>query len=247
MVDVNVSSNSISDKSRIAEDWRSKPRRSRHPKEKIDLCIKLRKEKRMSNIQIAKATGMARSNVCYWLRDHPLTKEETAEFIRQKNKSQRRPVRTGPGTEPSSRLYLLLNGQQLSTARKGRIAEAAVAMRLALFDFEIYHSVLGPAKLDIIARHSSSAKLVRIQVRHACPGKWGAPVIKLVRSNGRKRYVRYGDDDFDFLVGYSVRTDIAYVFRREDCAGRQSGVSATKESEEAWHHLIQFCFRSSAA
>lgn len=223
--------------------------RPRHERRLIERCVKLRVEGRKSTKQIADEVGQSKTTVHYWLRNYPLSQPEMATFRRQKESGRKQ----GPRNDTlwiareDSKLWKLVGDDNLSSARKGRICEAAISTRLALLNFEVYQSVFGGAKIDIIARHFESNRLLKIQVRYASVYKSGVPFLKLVRSNGRGGQIRYCDDDFDFIVGYSVRTDTAFVFNKQQCSSHKFGISVTKDSEEAWHLLFSACDASGEA
>jgi hypothetical protein len=56
---------------------------------------------------------------------------------------------------------------------------------------------------------------------------------------GNNRVVRRAKKgDFDFLVGYDLRTDTTFVFSWEETEHLVGDVSATSDSVEAWHKLL---------
>jgi len=89
---------------------------------------------------------------------------------------------------------------------------------------------------DWIVTRKGSVKGVRIQVKCAYSCATGLPIISL-RSSNRGRY-RGGS--FDFIVGYDLISDTAYVFTEQEVRHLHASVSASMSSEEAWHKLDSF-------
>ncbi len=240
MVDANVLSNDAGCNAVHVRQIRR--RRPRNPQRMIDECRRLRSELRLSNVEISRRTGASKHNVEYWLRDDKLTSDEVAAIIADKNRRQIIKNRRKDSfcKKNTSQLYIASNAQAVAPLQRGRIAEAAVTFRLALFNFEIYQSVFGAAKIDMVVRHRSSDRLVKIQVKAAQSERHGAPSITLTRQPTRGVTERYGEGDFDFIVGYDVATDEAYVFHADDCASLSRSISATESSREAWGRIVEF-------
>lgn len=63
------------------------------------------------------------------------------------------------------------------------------------------------------------------------------PVIPLHCYVGHSGRRKYSLEECEFLVGYDVRSDIAYVLAYEEFSGRKSMVSVSPESEERWDKI----------
>jgi len=125
--------------------------------------------------------------------------------------------------------------RDLTTADKGRIAEAAVLFRLSLLGYSPLRPMFEGAAYDWSV-DVGSGRLVRLQVKCAFQGKHGAPLIQLTRSRkvGRKRY---SEKDLDFFIGYSLLLDEAHVFSWGDVVEHRSAVAFQASSREAWHKI----------
>ena len=200
----------------------------RHLKEK---SIKLRVEERMSLPEIVKITGASRGSVHSWISPYPLTKEELRERRSAANKKK-------AGTSKWERVeskFHKMKRSGLSSSQKAKIAESAVLFRLSLLGFEVYGSVFDGDKFDWVVRANDS--LLRLQVRLSKQGKHGAPIFSLRCSSGRGKSRSYDSSEFDFLIGYDLFEDLAYVFSWEECSSRSHYISASLEASENWDKL----------
>ncbi len=193
-------------------------------------AIRLRTELRLSLSQVAELTGASRGTCSYWLKAFPLTKEEISERNRRPkiHKDWKSKSRKSWGT-PSKHYRDGITDKN----QKGRIAEYAVAFRLALRKFEFYKSS-DNGELDFIV---NVGKLWRVQVKWArLTVKSGLPTAKTTRSNGRGKQRKYSLGDFDFLVIYNLYDDTAYVFPAAKVINKNS-VSISPEYAEKWEQL----------
>lgn len=55
-------------------------------------------------------------------------------------------------------------------------------------------------------------ELTKLQVKWASSRLHGLPFLKLRCANGRGKSRKYREGEFDFIVGYDLFTDTAYVF-----------------------------------
>jgi hypothetical protein len=97
-------------------------------------AVRLRLEERLSLREIHLALGLPKSTLSVWLRDVPLRPEEMA----YRNRRRPGPPRKVRGEE--STYHRAIAGQKLTSDQKGRIAEAAVYLRLMLRGFTVYQS-----------------------------------------------------------------------------------------------------------
>lgn len=56
-----------------------------------------------------------------------------------------------------SKFHKLVESQLLPNARKGKIAEAAIQFRLALYDMEVYKSVFDNSSVDLVVKVENSS------------------------------------------------------------------------------------------
>jgi len=131
----------------------------------------------------------------------------------------------------------LLFGEKITTERKGRIAESAVALRLTILGLRVFRSVADGDAVDFLVINKKG-RVVKLQVKWIRKGRYGRPMISLRHAKGERRIpVRYEPGTFDFIVGYSLEDDKAYVFSSKEVSGLVSMVTVTDSSEEAWYKL----------
>lgn len=207
------------------------------PKAIVDKCLLLRKQGRLSLREIQKQTGVGYSTLSNILKDDPLTRKEIAEKHRGIKYRTRRIKALLP--ETSSPLVKLLGDRKLSRESKGRIAEAAVLLRLSVLEFKVYGSPFDNERDDWIVQ-TSSGRFAKLQVRWLRWVKHGAPLLKLTRTmaTGKKLKIqRFKAADFDIIVGYDFSTDSAYVFTFDELQQHVATKTVTLEAKEAWHKL----------
>lgn len=199
---------------------------SRSLKEK---CVALRVDGRHSLREIHRKTGVSRGSLSALLRPYySLTEEEL--HARRLARVPHRGRYKDPG-EPSA-LYRLAP-KQLSSTTKARVAEAAVTLRLALLGFRVFRSVFEGDRVDCIVLVGQST--VKIQVKWArAPKNGGLPCVRLCCSNGRGKFRRYQEGDFDFLVGYDLYSDTAFVWSWADLRDYETVVTISAEAAERW-------------
>lgn len=75
---------------------------------------------------------------------------------------------------------------------------------------------------------------VKIQVKWArAPKNGGLPCVRLCCSNGRGKFRRYQEGDFEFLVGYDY-SDTAFVWSWADLRDYETVVTISAEAAERW-------------
>lgn len=197
-------------------------------------AIWLRTEERLSLRQIAERMGLAKSTLSLWLKDHPLTDPEKHQRMAKAGRasSKARRAKAYRATARRSALHSLLGQHKPTRAQRARTSEAAVLVRLAVVGWEVYGSPFDGDKFDWIV--NTGDRLVRIQVKTTRLNKAaGSPFIQLRCSEGRGKSRKYREGEFDFIVGYDLFTDTAYVWSWEEVKGR-AAISVTQEAAEAW-------------
>lgn len=201
--------------------------------------IRLRTQENLSLREIHKLTRVSKGTLSSLLKPYPLP-----EAIRQhkqavaysklieRNASSLRKYK--PPTE--SKFYQVVQDKQLSSSQKGAISEAAILFRLVLHGFRVYGSPFDGGSTDWLVENHAR-KLLRLQVKTVHFGSNNAPRINNRCSDGRKRFRLYKEVEYDFLIGYSLKTDIAYVFSVEDLQGRQDITCLDKDAER-WDKLL---------
>jgi hypothetical protein len=135
-----------------------------------------------------------------------------------------------------SKFHRMTGGRQLPRSEKGQIAEAAVLFRLTLLGLPVYGSAFDGAGTDWIVQ-SSSGRLLKLQVKWASKLRQGLPVIKLRCSNGRLKERRYREHELDFIIGYDLFTDTAYVYSWAEIAANRSTVTVRQDAAERWDKI----------
>ncbi|MDA4120232.1 MAG: hypothetical protein OK436_06555 [Thaumarchaeota archaeon] len=141
-------------------------------------AIRLRTEERLSMNEIRTRLSASKGILSVWLRPYPLTSEEYAKR-KSLNKPKPQPKKAR-GEE--SEAYRIATDIQLSTARKGQIAEAAVLFRLVLRGLEPIRPIFEGDCVDWFVR--AKQKILKLQVKFVSPGnKHGLPLVRITRSN----------------------------------------------------------------
>ncbi len=83
-----------------------------------------------------------------------------------------------------------------------------------------------------------SGKMVRLQVRcvHS-PSRHGLPVVRLKCAEGHNKRRRYREGEFDFIVGYYLFNDTAYVFPFDEVTHLKTYVTISEKYAERWDKL----------
>lgn len=198
-------------------------------------AIRLRVEERLSLREIAGITGAAKGSLSLWLRPHPLTREEK----KARSKSAKRYVAPKKDRGAESEHHKAVVWRDLSRQRKGKIAEAAILFRLALHGFNAFISVSDGDKADWLVEVPETGKVVKLQVRSVCSFKHGLPGVLLTCTQGHDKRRRYRRGEFDFIVGYYLFNDTAYVFSFDELARNKTFVAISDEHAERWDRLKQ--------
>ena len=203
-----------------------------------DRAIELRVQQRLSDWEIWDRVGretVVRSTIHRWLKEHPLTDEEKQTHRSNRQKAAQRHRASFYKSLPVSACWENTGVSRLTTLQKGRIAEAAVTFRCVLHGHAVFVSPFDGDTADRIVQ-LSSGNLIKLQIRW-CKRQQGSPGIRLTSNgnNGVTRGAKLGD--FDFLVGYDLRTDKAFVFSWDEVKALTATVAVTEESMEAFHKL----------
>ncbi len=196
-------------------------------------AIRLRVEDRRSLREIAEITGASKGSLSGWLKPYPLTDEER----RERQKTANRYVTPKKNRGEISKHYQAVEGRELTRLEKAKIAESAVAFRLALHGFHIYGSQYDGDKPDWVAEVPETGKFHNIQVRWARSGQHGLPYINLRCTVGHSVQQRYAEGDFDFIVGYDLYSDTAFVYSAAEVASLKAAVAMSWDHAERWDKL----------
>jgi hypothetical protein len=201
-------------------------------------AIDLRVSGRKSFDEISAETGLAKGTLSYVLKEFPLTTEEIKARQREHAKTVLVPNTGSPKKYRGnkSKFYSLLEDKTLSRTDKGRIAEAAVLFRLSLLQLPVAKSVFDGDGVDFLV--TTPKRILKIQVKSAKKTRGVLPCISLKCSNGRTGSRKYLEEEVDFIVGYDLYTDQAYVYSIKDVEKNQHVVVVSDEHLEAWSKLL---------
>lgn len=197
-------------------------------------CIQLRLEKRMSLSEIQAQTGAPKGSLSTWLAAYPLTEEEQA--LRQRGRARYQTPKKERGT-PSA-LYALGSTGELSRLQKAKVAEAAVMLRLVLMGYNPFGSVFDGDKTDWLCEVPQTGKVCKIQVKWAKVASEGLPLVSLLCGEGSSGLRRYRRGEFDFITGYDLFTDTAYVWSWGDVEHLKHSVTVHPDAAERWDKLL---------
>ncbi len=134
-----------------------------------------------------------------------------------------------------SKFAAMVDGENLSTQRKGQIAEMAVLYRLELLGYDVWRANFEGSRVDWLVSRPGVDKYVRLQVKWAKRDEQGRPLVAV--RNGEHGKIRHlTRADCDFVVGYDLETDTAFVMPIEMCEGKHRK-ACDIEYAEAWHLL----------
>ncbi|MBS1722761.1 MAG: hypothetical protein JSS66_07175 [Armatimonadetes bacterium] len=203
-------------------------------------AIQLRIDEQLSLAAIASRLKVSKSSVSKWVRKYPLSTETltarqecainlSIDIRRQKR--ARREAERAIGS-PYRRLF---DGRAYTSSEKGKIAEAAVLLRLAMLQLEVYKSFFDGDKIDMIV--SKDGILMKLQVRFARAGRHGNPYVSLQCSNGRKKMRTYTQGELDVLIGFDMLANTCHVFHFDEIKANRRCATCNKENAETWDKL----------
>ena len=202
-------------------------------------CIRLRTEENLPYNEILKRVAVSKGSLSLWLRNYPPLPREKLASLRDNRKGV--PYKERGAV---SKFQRVVDGKELSSQQKMRIAEAATLFRLALHGFNVLGPVFDGERMDWVAENTETGKFSKLQVRWARAGTVGLPLISLRCTDGSKggKYNKrkYTNKEFDFIVAYDLYTDTAYVWSYRDLEDHLSAVSVTDSAAERWDKIIAF-------
>lgn len=200
--------------------------------------IQLRVNKHLSLREIHQQTGVSKGTLSNWLKPYPLPEEirkakqaiayeKLQNYVKTVRKRQR-PI--------ESKYHQALGDRELTTYQRTAISEAAVLFRLTLYGFKVYRSQFDSRTADWLVE-SPTGKHLKIQVKSAYIDGRGLPIINLRCSDSRTEFRCYREGEFEFIVGYCLFSDTAYVLSFEEVKGKTAHVPQ-EQDEERWDKLF---------
>jgi hypothetical protein len=194
-------------------------------------AITLRVEGRKSFAEIESELGVPRSNLSAWLKPYPLTPEELSARQKARGRPVKRRTLTVRGEE--SKFHQL--SANLTPHQVASVAEAAVQFRLALHGFRVYRALHDGDRIDFLV--GCDGRFLKLQVKSLQTPKTGAPLLRLWHVTGHNTKTRYTPDDVDFIVGYWLYNDTAYVYAMSELS-QKTMMAVTPGAAEAWQKLL---------
>ena len=202
----------------------------------IKTCYLLRSKDHLSLNEISKKTGVSKSTLSIMLRSIPLPDAVRKNKIREGIIKTNRCRKKDRGIK--SKYQEMVENKELSRLEKNKISESAILFRLSLFGFIIYGSPFGGDKADwVIENPDISGNIFKIQVKWIRESKSGLPHISIKCTEGHDFQRRYVKEEFDFIVGYRLFNDTAYVYSFEELSQLKSGVTISDNAAEAWDKI----------
>lgn len=124
----------------------------------------------------------------------------------------------------------------LTIDRKAKIAEAAVLFRLVLHGLNPYTSAFDGDKVDWLVSFPGG-RTARIEVRWLHRKLNGVLTLRLRCSNGRGKSRRMRGDEFDFVAGYDLFEDKAYVYSTAELEHVKATVVVDASAVERWDKI----------
>jgi len=206
----------------------------------VEEIIKLRVQQKTIE-EIGTILNISKSSVTKYLKGIPISEETLISLREQGRVKANNTVRVKRNLLWNEQFKFkdMIEDSRYSKEIKGNIAEAAILYRLLIHNYHVYSSIFSGNRIDMIAYNIGIDKFIKIQVK--CLYKHNiTPFIKNRRTKGHNEHVKYNKEDLDFLIGYDIINDTAYVFTFDELRDRKV-ISVTTESKENWDKIRTFC------
>lgn len=196
-------------------------------------ALHLRREKRLSYSEIQDHIGVPKGTLSGWLKDYPLTEEESRRKMAVNSYTIPKKER---GSE--SLLHQMVADRTITPSTKAKVAEAAALLRIVLHGLPVFGSPFDGDKADWVVE-APSGRLLKIQVKSSLKTrKHGLPVVSLRCTEGHGRPRRYEKGEFDVIIGYDLYTDTCYVWAFEELDHLKSGITVHPDAAERWDKIL---------
>jgi hypothetical protein len=198
--------------------------------------IRLRVEERLSIDAIRKRVLVSVGAISQIVRAYPLEKTEVLERMIANGHTT---SSAKPRGEPS-KFWSAIEYENLSPSRKGKIAEAAVAFRLTLHGFHLYSSPFDGDTYDWLVEVPTSDRIWKVQVKNTqiSSNGYGLPYIPIRHADGRSKLKRYRQSECDFIIGYDLFSDTAYIYSWDDIQHIGNSISVSDAFAERWDKML---------
>lgn len=197
-------------------------------------ALLLRNRVRLSNQQIYQVfvvmgEQVDPSTISRWVKSSPLRDEE-------RKAKQKADTRTDwYRSLPESAHWK--SSRKLTRQQKGKVAEAAVSLECLRRGFNVFASSYDGDRADRLVE-VPSGNILKLQIKCCKHGTTGAPMIRLTTKGGGGKTRRYQKGEFDFIVGYDLRTEKVFVFSWSEVGARKATITVIESTLEAWHKLL---------
>jgi hypothetical protein len=102
----------------------------------------------------------------------------------------------------------------------------------------VYSSIFNGSVINIVALNNDSGDFFKIQVK--CTKNLRStytPHISTKHMVGHSTFANYTKKELDFLIGYDILNDVAYIFSWKDIKDKKATIAVTKNSKENWGKL----------
>jgi hypothetical protein len=206
-------------------------------------CIRLRLEERLSFREIQTRTGASKGSLSIWLKEYPLDADEIAARQAasvQRQRSTRRASkspRRQRSRDPESQIHGLVRANGLSPLQVSHVSEAAVMLRMLVHGLTVFRPAFDGCEADWLVS-SRNTPCLKVQVKTAAQQlNGGQPVVQVTHGHGRGAR-RYQAGSFDFLVGYDLFTDRAYVWSWAEIEHIRSSITVHPNALERWDKIL---------
>ena len=209
----------------------------RHTQQVKDEALRLRVEEHLGLGDISARTGVSQGTLSNWLRAHPLDGDEVLTRMRENARRSAAGLKKDRGEEAA--IHQTVREHQLNVVQVAKVAEAAVLLRLLVRGFNVFGSVFDGDRTDWLVE-VPAGRVWKIQVKTAVKSKThGLPVVQLGHGmNSKAGRQRYKEGEFDFIVGYDLYTDTAYVWSWAETASHRAAITVCPEAAECWAKLL---------
>lgn len=196
--------------------------------------IELRVGERKSIKEIAEVVKVHQCTIARWVKQYPLTKKEI-----KNRKIAQGAIMAKKGKEKLATFRGQFSGSvpeiAYSDFQKGNISEAAVRYKCLIHNMEFYIPPYGSSSFDAIVHVIATGTIYKLQIRTAQEMKTGFPQVSLRSGDGS----RYTKNDFDFLIGYDIVGDGAYIWSFNELKNRKCSLKIEESARERWDKILK--------
>lgn len=134
-----------------------------------------------------------------------------------------------------SKHHKIVEDQDFTRHQKAKIAESAILFRLCLHKLIAFGAAFDGEKSDWLVETENGIK--KLQVKWIRVGNKGERYVKLQCTEGHNKTRRYKEGEFDFIIGYDLYSDTAYVWSWSEVSHLKSAVGIQEAAAERWDKL----------